>query len=204
MNTEQFFKMVDLGKQMKKDIMRINANVIMGTDSTFNSLSVICTDMAFCDYSESFIYGKNELTAFLKKSNNPEFKYNVLENENEEIFPLYNTFIDSEIRSMYKNCLEVEKNAILYQDLDIRNDIEFEKCIQLKSADGIKMYKIQNTFGLKFIISIFNGMLPVNKGDKVSLNIYDMGAYFYLCKFTVYKKKNVVIDCYYQCRYLCN
>lgn len=204
MITEQFFKIVDTGKQIKKDIIRINANVIMGTDLLFNSLSVICTDMTFCDYSESYIYRKNELAAFLKKSNNVEFKHDVLQNENGETFSLYNEYIDSEIRNMYKNCLEVEKNKILYQDLDIRNDIEFEKCIQLKSADGIRMYKIQNTFGLKFIISIFNGMLPVNKGDKVSLNIYDMGPYFYLCKFTVYKKKNVAIDCYYQCRYLYN
>lgn len=71
------------------------------------------------------------------------------------------------------------------QDNFMKNiDDEIQKLRDMKRADGT-FYLVHNGY----FITMFPGLLPVLKTDKVFLTIYDMNATSFVAKFTVKKKK---------------
>ena len=79
-----------------------------------------------------------------------------------------------------------------YNNLNVdnaRDNQEFENAISLKTAQGIGLYRISE----EYILSIFKGLLPINKKDKTSLSIYDVDYNRFLTRFVISKPKNKVI-----------
>jgi hypothetical protein len=84
---------------------------------------------------------------------------------------------------------------------DITDDPDIVRLSSMLAKDGVVMYRKNG-----YIMSLYKGLLPINKGDKLSLSIYndkstDKLKYF-TSKFTVYKKKKIVIDVYITYRFL--
>ena len=68
----------------------------------------------------------------------------------------------------------------------------------MKKADGTYYY-IPTVNDTKYFITLFSGLLPLNKSDKVNLQICDLHDNKFIAKFTVMKKK---IDIYIYLAYL--
>lgn len=54
---------------------------------------------------------------------------------------------------------------------DLKADSQFNEFLTYKAKDGKFDYKVDSTH----IISLFSGLIPVNKSDKLSLEIFDIG-----------------------------
>lgn len=96
--------------------------------------------------------------------------------------------MNNAIENSIERCIHI-MNA---PQTEIYNDIHLDKdflyCANTKSSDGTRMCKIGN----KYIISLFSGILHINKNDKVNVHIFDLGSSF-IATFYVKKAKNVVV-----------
>lgn len=72
---------------------------------------------------------------------------------------------------------------------DLSDDEDFKIVTSLKSDDGMGFYKTD-----RFIMSIFYGLLKVNKGNTVDLSIYNVDEISFLSVFTVNKKKFNIVN----------
>lgn len=72
---------------------------------------------------------------------------------------------------------------------NLQDDPKFCAMLDLKSKDGISYYYVMD--GMTYIgrIPIFSGLLKVNKGDRVDINIYTFNNEYYLNEIIVTKKK---------------
>ncbi len=77
---------------------------------------------------------------------------------------------------------------------DIKADNAFVEIIGGRADDGATMYRVQGKNRL-YYMSIYSNMLPINKPDKASLDIYDDGNISFITKFTI-KKKLFTISVY--------
>lgn len=60
----------------------------------------------------------------------------------------------------------------------------FDELLNMKSADGMVFFWIEN-----YPITYYTGLLPINKSDKVQVNIYDDDQVSFVVKYTVIKPK---------------
>ena len=91
---------------------------------------------------------------------------------------------DIDIISIYtKICSNINPNYIISYNEDIKQDENFNYCLSLKAKDGLGKYIYDNKF-----ISVFSGLLPINKSDKVSIEIYKSDNNTFLCRFIIDKK----------------
>jgi hypothetical protein len=65
----------------------------------------------------------------------------------------------------------------------------------MKTDEGVKYYIKDN----QFIIPVFNNLIPVNKADKLDLNIYNVNDYYFLVEYMIYKKKSLIVYVYLSC-----
>ena len=78
---------------------------------------------------------------------------------------------------------------------NIQEDEKFQYITTLKSSDGAEPYIIDQ----KHIITLFNGLIPLLKSDKVDIEIRD-GEHMFSIVFIVRKKKytvNMYMNCFY-------
>lgn len=71
--------------------------------------------------------------------------------------------------SSYNNALMYMTNYSMSID-DLKIDDDFANILAQKAADGANPYKINK----KYILYIYSGLLPVNKKDRVCVDIYDI------------------------------
>ena len=74
---------------------------------------------------------------------------------------------------------------------DLQDDPDFNKLMQLKSADGMKFYKLQNDslYNITYI-PIFNGFPAIVKSDRLSVNVYkDEILGYSVIEYIIYKNK---------------
>lgn len=95
----------------------------------------------------------------------------------------YNT----EIINSINNCI-IFRNTPTAIYNNIQTDSKFLECVNVKSADGTKMFILDN----KYVIGLFSGVVSMNKNDKVDIHIMDMGMTF-IATFYVKKAKGVVV-----------
>ena len=80
---------------------------------------------------------------------------------------------------------------------DLQNDLNFKHIMELKSSDGADKFIIDNNH----IITLFNGLLPILKSDKINLYVRDIESLNYFNTiFEIRKKKytiNVIMNCLY-------
>lgn len=93
----------------------------------------------------------------------------------------------SDCRPAFSSLYITYNNQIDYS-VDLRKDAEFEACLNLKAKDGARIYKYKSPSSKIYPISIFSGLLPVNKSDKVYLQVIEENnGQTFICKFIINK-----------------
>ena len=87
----------------------------------------------------------------------------------------------------YINRISANNKVIKYGDVTS----ELEKVFSMKIADGSYYYNKDNIY----FMTLFSGLFPLNKADKIELDIMDLGNTF-ISKFDIIKKKNIKISIY--------
>jgi len=151
------------------------------------------------------IYNNNDMREFIKpftivdtifiegdyiKSNLGSF---ICIMDRDNLFRIHNTI--ENIEGM------ISSFSLDYNCENLKDDDVFNQLLECKSGDGVGLYKIDK----RFILSIYKNMLPLNKKDTVSLNIYDINPKLYfLSRFVVKKPKNIIINVYIMYLHLSN
>ena len=166
MDIKQQKLLTKLVKATKTDMFIINPDGIIGTDKFSTTLTIsrlstgILTPVEMTKESyvnlDKLLFGKSDI---------PDAEFNQLLIEN-SIFrittsPIINIF------NNIRQCIGIE-NAVI-DIVDLKADPKFNEILSKKAADGNSLYRIDKNY----ILSIFSGLLPINKNDKVSFRIYD-------------------------------
>lgn len=91
--------------------------------------------------------------------------------------------------NMYRGNM-TKDNLVAYNE-DLKNTESFDEYLSIKSADGMKYYKlpdINNPAGF-YMIPIFSGFPNISSQDKLGISVYDTHDGFLTCKFDIFKKK---------------
>lgn len=185
--TLQFRELVEMTKVLKSDIIYIFGNIIYGTDSNFTYLKQMTFDNVL---GISICYEQKLMNDFIKLCTDTiVLDNNVLLSNIERLYINNDAYIRNilELERKINEMVLVNTNTINVDN--VRENSQFEHAISLKSAQGIGLYKINE----EYILSIFKGLLPINKSDKVSLSIYDINDNRFLSRFIVSKPKNKII-----------
>ncbi len=164
--------LIKLVKAIKSDIICIFPYGIIGSDKFRSTLSFIncatCvpgnasnhyefTKESWKMFSDTFL-GKEDIDE--QQFTNILFQYSI-----PRIVP------DSELMYKYKNIsISLQNNPIIFYTADLKADPQFNEILAKKAAEGNSLYKVNENIGT---ISIYSGLLPINKNDKASLYIYD-------------------------------
>ena len=148
-------------------------------------------------YNYGLIINAKEMSAFCKSlTNETKFEIDtdietniIYSNMGSELSihvdTIYSKMYLNKVMSIY-NDIEYNRNisCIIYDDFDITEDIS--PLYSMKKADGIYTLKFVDYF-----ITLFPGLLPLTKSDKVFMTIMDKFDNTFICKFTVKKKKMI-------------
>lgn len=112
---------------------------------------------------------------------------------------IYNPSFESFMLNIYhkyrKSPLELVAKVENMQDIDI-----YQELFNLKADDGIRVVSIPsaNNDGNCYPFMFFNGIVKLNKGDKIDLEIFNYDQMHRINALHLYKKKlNNVIHVYY-------
>lgn len=67
---------------------------------------------------------------------------------------------------------------------DLRDYKNFSELLGMKASDGMSFFWIEN-----YPITYYNGLLPLNKPDKIMVDIYDDNQASFIVKYTIIKPK---------------
>lgn len=201
-----------------------------------NNIKIFKSDEIIMIINDS-LYGSNKLFSYLKSTNDilPEFMSLQVQSFCYEIKPLVdnvcskNLFkIDIDIYGNLYVWLNGETKPVIIMNSiippigwmtinnmnylysleanvnydDISDDVDIIKLQSSLSKDGLIMYRKD-----RYLMTIYKGLLPLNKSDKLSLKIYDEisengNVDFFTSIFTIIKKKSKSIKVFLKYRYL--
>ena len=101
---------------------------------------------------------------------------------------LTNIYCDNSINTFYRVQFMIQ-HGVVQPEMDITNDLS--QLFSMKKGDGCIRY---NHLG-RYMITLFSGLLPLNKSDKVFLSIYPNSTHAFNALFRVKKKKFDVFIC---------
>lgn len=184
MNYKILEDILKIVKMLKCDYVLINGNNIYGTNEGFN----IFRYMEFDNKDNiKMCFVVNSMVKFLKNigMNEIQIKGPLLYSSFDNTIDIFNPILESDISNMHFRLYD-KFNESYHKviDVPILEDINFQKTLELKSADGAMSYKYD-----KYIMYIYNNLIPCNKGDKILLNIYDDLSCSFLATFITVKKK---------------
>lgn len=179
-----------IAKSMKRPLVHVGTNYILGTDVEFCTLSVIETESLIPRPFTTLINGwLNKIGKDKYAQDHPEIFFTEYSRLDEN---LYINIWDEEMYTKKIFELFGKVNNYLYGKTPIYSGSNFEKdeafirnVSKLKVSDGLKTYIIDNTY----LITSFNKVHCINASDKVSLYIYDIDPHSYLYEFIIDKKK---------------
>ena len=80
--------------------------------------------------------------------------------------------------------------VLVAKEDNMRSNPEFEELLNLKSAEGMKFYKIKSLdFSREYLIPIFSGFPNMNKQDDISMEVYRTIDNFLVVRMIISKKK---------------
>lgn len=93
------------------------------------------------------------------------------------------------IMDAYKRVLNDISVSIATETLELSKSKELEVLLALSSKDGVRMFTFFN-----HTISLFNGLLPLNKSDRISVTLYDnpTNNVHFIAMFDIIKPKTVM------------
>lgn len=168
---------IELSKMMKADFAYFgNCDYGIGCDMNFYVLKIIY---------------------FSRDKFNPEIDtfIDTYEAKNNEYNPFRNAVVEGNLMDIHNRFINTLNglSPIIIIDNCKDND-SFNEAINKPTKDGTTMYNINEIYR----ICMFKGLLPLNKADKVALEIYDLGESF-IAKFIIRKPKNILIEEYLHC-----
>ena len=94
----------------------------------------------------------------------------------DKLFNIYNSFMNP--------------NNILANEPELRGNLEFERLISLKAADGANFLQIAgNNLNCNYFVPIFSGFPSINKSDKIGIQIYNLDIAHVVVVMNIFKKK---------------
>lgn len=185
--TLQFREIIEIAKLLKSDIIYIIGNTIFGTDSNFTYLKQMTFENTL---GINICYEQKLMNDFIKLCTNTITLENNSLMSNIEVLCVNNENHIRNIVNLNNKINQIVLNNHNTMNVDnARDNQEFENAISLKTAQGIGLYRVSEDY----ILSIFKGLLPINKKDKTSLSIYDVDYNRFLTRFVISKPKNKVI-----------
>lgn len=183
--TLRFKEIIEYGKNLKSDIVYINGNIIYGTDSSFSYLKTLSLEN---DIGLNIIYIQKDMNNFIKDSTDTIiYSNNIIQSSTEYMIVNIPNYIMkfTNLIDRVQNLLNFEQSLLID---DIRGYTGFESLINLKSTQGMGLFKVEG-----YILTLFKNLLPINKKDKVGLSIRNISEDRFLATFSIMKPKNVNI-----------
>lgn len=186
-------EILKIARSMKRPIVHINPNYILGSDEDYCTLSKIEMDTGV---PKPFTYHINDILTEDKKDKFAVEHAEEFLTEYIEIIP--GIYINSFHENMYRdNIFELFNKVItytickspIYQTEALEKNEEFmNKVAKLKVSDGMTTYILNN----EYLITNFNKLHPINASDKVAVRIFDLDNISYLYEFSIIKKKYTI------------
>lgn len=177
---------------MKRPIIHISPNYMLGTDEEFCTLSMIEINS---DIARSFTASVNDCLDDTKAEkfvmSYPEIFYTEYQNIQPGLYINIwkEPYLFSNIFQVFNKIQQYKKCGVVYTEFGLEKDENFMTTVaKLKVKDGLTRYLL----GGKYLITSFNKVHAINASDKISVNIYDIDPISFLCEFIVDKKKYVV------------
>lgn len=97
------------------------------------------------------------------------------------------------MHNMYTNYIQLSYNDPIISIENVQNIEELSNLLKMKMKQGAVLYNWENSIILPF----FGGMIPINKSDKMNINIYPFDNVSNIIKYSVQKAKpKCIIDFY--------
>lgn len=180
-------QIIQMLKNLKFPIVYSDGNILYGTDEDFCILRQIilpgginivpmCVSISILDdfikeyfYIEEFMVNGNTLLA------SGTIACNIIE-------PYLLNRMQRLICTINNMKSNNQPNIFLH---DMLQNEMFAECIIKKASEGPSRIIIHNNY----IITVYKNLIPINKGDEVSLSIRDIDNETFMCTFHVNKKK---------------
>lgn len=178
-------------KVVKNDYILMCNNIIIGIDSHFCFLKTYLPKILPDKFNFKVIcVNFNDLVAFRKLLTPNDMlcidKNGISQYDGSLRFNFSN-HIEYKIWEIYNNIPQYNQGLAVKQYDNLRSNEQFESIIARKASDGASSFIIDD-----YCMILFSRMLPVNKSDKVSLDIMDFDNSF-LSVFKISKKKDIVV-----------
>lgn len=195
--TIELLHLNEAAKALKQKDFQIINNYIIGLDNIDSCIKYIALDnnLFYNESLEGSMFNTRELSAFIKAiTTESEFiikdinstTWGIYTNYNNSCLTIKHDMLFSNINYMYSR-LNIIKNINNYKPLvdEINISSDIEPLFSLNKDGGCYYYKYDN----KYFMTLFSGLLPLNKSDKVYLTIYFNNETSFIAKYRVNKKK---------------
>lgn len=202
MKASELIYLNEAAKALKQKNFIIKNNTIVGADNTAFLIYTALDPSYF--YPQEFIYNtqinSRELSAFVKDIQlMQDFKFHSNMNglgiyNGSKILNFVNkqqTFDNIAIDRNIKFVKTIQNNSNMCVEPEENVTDEFNFLFTLKKDSGCSNYVYKN----KYYMTLFSGILPLNKSDKIYLSIYGNNSVSFNALFRVEKKKFNVIIC---------
>ena len=182
---KEFLAFAEALKSMKADILYISPTGIYGFDTT---LTVVKKLNTLFNVRECVVIKTSSLNTFVNSIKDAQ--------EESDIWIPYVYLEPVEMKYLIQDIiLKVEymsSNGRIVHSSNLKNNENFNKIMEMKTGDGSAVLVIDNIYP----ITLYNNLLPVNKSDKVELDILQLDETSFLARFIITKKKNISIVVY--------
>lgn len=200
--TGELLHINEAAKALKQKEFQIFDQFIIGIDNSVTMQYVQLDSNVFINNHrfDNLVLSTRDLSAFIKTitlESEFELEYYedkgfVIKSMNSELWFkksfLTNIYCDNSINTFYRVQFMIQ-HGVVQPEMDITNDLS--QLFSMKKGDGCIRY---NHLG-RYMITLFSGLLPLNKSDKVFLSIYSNSTHAFNALFRVKKKKFDVFIC---------
>jgi len=188
---DELIEIFEYSKALKCDIIRVRNKTMYGTDNNFIHLRVLKSDLNN-EFPDMIFYSR-DLFEFMKILQSTPDTPNINISKFITIHYEYTNIFEN----LIKNVSHYAFSIISFYNDDLKSNDNFNTINAMKAGDGIGLLKLSE----RYILTLYNGLLPINKSDKVEVYIRDIDDYRYLANFTIIKKK-FSIDVYFMYLFL--
>lgn len=200
--TGELLHINEAAKALKQKEFQIFDQFIIGIDNSATMQYVQLDSNVFINNHrfDNLVLSTRDLSAFIKTitlESEFELEYYedkgfVIKSMNSELWFkksfLTNIYCDNSINTFYRVQFMIQ-HGVVQPEMDITNDLS--QLFSMKKGDGCIRY---NHLG-RYMITLFSGLLPLGKSDKVFLSIYPNSTHAFNALFRVKKKKFDVFIC---------
>lgn len=184
MNKDEFLKIIDIVRGMKSKVVNIYPDKIIGSDDDEGSYSLISE--VICDTKATRKYRIHaDILKYINSMDN-------IDNYNEALsnLSISSGYVGIDIlEQRYITALNMTtRHESDYIVADLKENNDFNEIIAKKAKYGASLLALNN----KYVLSIYKGLVPVNKSDKLSLELFDINDTMFIARFAVNKRKFII------------